>query len=123
MRYAFTLDPQSATPLHRQIYDEWRQGILSGRFRPGERLPSTRDLARTLTVARTTVTSAYDQLIGEGYLQSSHGSGTFVCRELPEELLRARRGPALRATLRATSGTTLRAAPETAIRLAKGTVE
>src|SRR5882724_10669044 len=40
MRYAFTLDPASPAPLHRQIYDEWRQGILSGRFRGGERVPS-----------------------------------------------------------------------------------
>ena len=44
-------------PLHRQIYEEWRQGILTGRFRRGERVPSTRDLALTLGVARTTVTA------------------------------------------------------------------
>jgi GntR family transcriptional regulator / MocR family aminotransferase len=93
MRVAFTLDYSSAAPLHRQVYEEWRQGILNGRFRRGERVPSTRELALTLAVARTTVTAAYDQLIAEGYLDSVRGSGTFVCRELPDELLRARRGP------------------------------
>jgi GntR family transcriptional regulator/MocR family aminotransferase len=96
MRVTFTLDASSGAPLHRQIYEEWRQGILNGRFRRGERVPSTRELALTLDVARTTVTAAYDQLIAEGYLDSLRGSGTFVCRELPDELLRARRTPAPR---------------------------
>ncbi len=91
MRVAFALDPSSPATLHRQIYDEWRRGILSGRFRGGERVPSSRDLARSLGVARATVTAAYDQLIGEGYLEAAHGSGTFVCRQLPDDLLRARR--------------------------------
>src|SRR5437763_3575736 len=111
MRYAFTLDPVSPTPLHRQIYDEWRQGILNGRFRGGERVPSTRELAATLDVARATVTAAYDQLVAEGYLESAHGSGTFVCRELPDDLLRARRAPAPAAI------------PDTAIRLATNGVD
>jgi GntR family transcriptional regulator/MocR family aminotransferase len=97
MHVAFVLDPASASPLHRQIYDQWREGILTGRFRRGERVPSTRELALTLDVARTTVTAAYDQLIAEGYLDSVRGSGTFVCRELPDELLHSRRAPAPRA--------------------------
>jgi GntR family transcriptional regulator/MocR family aminotransferase len=91
MPAAIVLDPKSETPLQRQIYDEWRRGILTRRFRGGQRLPSTRELARTLGVARTTVTAAYEQLIAEGYLEAAHGSGTFVCRELPDDLLRPRR--------------------------------
>jgi GntR family transcriptional regulator / MocR family aminotransferase len=78
----------SSVPLHRQIYDEWRNGILTGRFAPGERLPSSRDLATALAVSRATVTAAYEQLIGEGYLESERGSGTFVTRDLPDEPLR-----------------------------------
>ena len=93
MRVAMALDRDSALPLHRQIYEEWRGSILDGRFRSGERVPSTRDLAWSLGVARATVTAAYDQLIAEGYLESAHGSGTFVCRQLPEELLRPRHAP------------------------------
>ena len=53
-----TVSSRSATPLRRQIYDECRHGILAGRFRPAERVPSTRDLAVTLSVARTTVAEA-----------------------------------------------------------------
>lgn len=96
MPTAITIDPAVATPIHRQIYDAWRAGILAGRFRGGERVPSTRELAATLGVARSTVSQAYEQLIAEGYLQSAHGSGTYVCRELPEAWLRARPGPRAR---------------------------
>jgi GntR family transcriptional regulator/MocR family aminotransferase len=96
MRVAISIDRRSGLPLHRQVYEEWRRGILSGRFRNGERVPSTRELAAALDVARATVAAAYDQLTAEGYLEASHGSGTFVCRRLPEELLRPRQTPAAR---------------------------
>jgi GntR family transcriptional regulator/MocR family aminotransferase len=81
-----TVSPRSTAPLRRQIYDQYRRGILGGRFRPSERIPSTRDLAVTLSVARTTVAEAYDQLIAEGYLEATRGSGTYVCSQLPQEI-------------------------------------
>jgi GntR family transcriptional regulator/MocR family aminotransferase len=90
MTFAALLDRASSTPLRRQIYEQWREAILSGRFRPGQSVPSTRELAATLDVARSTVTEAYDQLIAEGYLESARGSGTFVCRELPDAMLTIR---------------------------------
>jgi GntR family transcriptional regulator/MocR family aminotransferase len=86
---AILVDRASAAPLHRQIYDQWRQGILTGRFRRAERVPSTRELSTALEVSRSTVTQAYDQLTAEGYLESARGSGTFVCHQLPDELLRS----------------------------------
>jgi GntR family transcriptional regulator / MocR family aminotransferase len=89
MRAAIVIDARSATPIHRQVYEAWREGILAGRFRGRSRVPSTRELAASLGVARSTVTQAYEQLIAEGYLQSAQGSGTFVCEQLPDELLRA----------------------------------
>jgi GntR family transcriptional regulator/MocR family aminotransferase len=91
MRTAIVLDKASAAPLHRQIYDQWRHGILTGRFRRAEQVPSTRELCAALEVSRSTVTQAYDQLIAEGYLESTQGSGTFVCRELPDDLVQPRR--------------------------------
>jgi GntR family transcriptional regulator/MocR family aminotransferase len=90
MRTPIVIDKRDPTPLHRQIYDAWREGILKRRLRPGERVPSTRELASGLQVSRSTVTQAYEQLIAEGYLESVHGAGTFVCRELPEALLRTK---------------------------------
>jgi GntR family transcriptional regulator/MocR family aminotransferase len=83
MPAAILLDRAAASPLHRQIYEQWRQGILTGRFRRAERVPSTRELSTELAVSRSTVTIAYEQLIAEGYLDTARGSGTFVCRELP----------------------------------------
>lgn len=88
MELAITLNHSSKTPLHRQLYDELRQSILAGRLAAGVRLPSSRALAASLEVSRTTVTQSYDQLISEGYLQTAIGSGTTVCQQLPDELLR-----------------------------------
>jgi GntR family transcriptional regulator / MocR family aminotransferase len=93
LNLATVLDRTSPAPLRRQIYEEWRTGILTGRFRPGARVPSTRELAGALGVSRSTVSEAWDQLIAEGYLETAHGSGTFVCRQLPEALLTPRWKP------------------------------
>src|SRR5215475_11545790 len=89
MDLAITLDQRSTTPLHKQLYDELRGAILTGRLKPGERVPSTRTLSHSLGVSRTTVTQSYDQLLSEGYLRSATGSGTFVGCELPDELLKS----------------------------------
>jgi GntR family transcriptional regulator/MocR family aminotransferase len=97
MRVAFVVDRRASAPLHRQIYDQWRDGILAGRFRRGERVPSSRELAGALGVSRTSVVGAYEQLIAEGYFDASVGSGTFVCRQLPDESLLATRTRAQRA--------------------------
>ena len=86
------LDRSSRAPLHRQLYDGLREGILAGRFPAGARLPSTRGLAAELDVSRNTVTSAFSQLLVEGYLEGRVGSGTYVAGDLPDEMLKARRG-------------------------------
>ncbi len=82
------LDSQSHVPLHRQLYEEIRRAILSGRLARGQRVPSTRALAESLGISRATVTLAYEFLLSEGYLQSATGSGTYVCRQLPEAMMR-----------------------------------
>jgi GntR family transcriptional regulator / MocR family aminotransferase len=87
MELTLSLDHDSAIPLHRQVYAELRRSILSGRLLPGQRVPSTRSLSQTLAISRTTVTQGYDQLLSEGYLETRHGSGTFVCRQLPDAML------------------------------------
>jgi len=65
-------------PLFRQVYVGLRQGILSGVFRAGERLPSTRDLAEQLDISRTVVVLAYEQLLAEGFVVGRAGAGTYV---------------------------------------------
>jgi GntR family transcriptional regulator/MocR family aminotransferase len=88
MDVPFVIDRASPPALHRQVYEQWRTGILSGRFRPGERVPSSRALAAAYRVARATITAAYDQLLAEGYFETRHGSGTYVSSELPDDALR-----------------------------------
>ncbi|WP_088889255.1 PLP-dependent aminotransferase family protein [Leptolyngbya ohadii] len=87
MDLTITLDNQIDRPLHQQLYEELRQTILTGRLLPRQKLPSTRSLAQSLHISRTTVTQSYDRLLSEGYLESIVGSGTYVCAQLPDELL------------------------------------
>jgi GntR family transcriptional regulator / MocR family aminotransferase len=82
-----TLDGESQTPLYRQLYDCLRRAILAGQLAPGTRLQSSRELAAELKVSRNTVVNAYEQLLAEGYLEGQIGSGTYVSRALPEDLL------------------------------------
>lgn len=87
MDLAITLDGDATLPLHRQLYEELRRAILTGRLLPRQRIPSTRELAKSLGISRTTVTQSYEQLLSEGYLETFVGSGTFVCAQLPDDLL------------------------------------
>lgn len=66
-------------PLYEQIYTYIRDEIAVGRIPTGERLPSTRLLARNLAVSRSTVEMAYDQLLAEGYIRTEPCRGFFVC--------------------------------------------
>jgi GntR family transcriptional regulator/MocR family aminotransferase len=63
-----------------EIYRQIRRAIADGRLRPGDCLPASRDLARSLQVSRTTVTLAYDRLASEGFLTSRIGAGTYVSK-------------------------------------------
>src|SRR5215470_19465754 len=71
-------------PLQIAICEALRAAMQQGRLPPGARLPSSRDLARQLRVARGTVVLAYEQLRAEGYLRAAHGAGTSVVDSLPE---------------------------------------
>ncbi len=61
-----------------QVYRQVRAAILDGRLRPGERLPPTRELARSAAVSRNTVSTAYERLLAEGFVTARVGSGTYV---------------------------------------------
>lgn len=87
-------DPPDGIARGAWLYDALRRAILGGVLKPGARLPATRDLARQQGVARGTVVAAYDHLAAEGYLQGAVGRGTFVARELPDDLLTIGRKPA-----------------------------
>jgi len=65
------------------VYRQLKDAVLEGRLRPADPLPSTRELARRLAVARNTVAAAFDRLIAEGFLYTKVGAGTFVARIAP----------------------------------------
>src|SRR5215471_7752109 len=78
-------------PLYRELYEQLQLAILEGRLHPGARLPSTRDVGRTYNLSRVTVVAAFEQLKSEGYVEGRIGSGTYVSKVLPEQLLHAQR--------------------------------
>lgn len=82
------LDSESETPLYLQISMWLQRAIVDGKLQPGQRVPSTRALARELRISRIPVVSAYELLIAEGYLQAFVGAGTCVCQSIPDAMLR-----------------------------------
>jgi len=78
----FHVDLIGRKDLSGEIYRQFRQAIASGRLRPGDLLPATRELACSLKVSRMTVTVAYDRLAGEGFVTARVGSGTRVSRHV-----------------------------------------
>ncbi len=75
---AVGLDPAAAEPLQRQLYNQLRDAVLSGRLPARFRLPPTRVLAADLGVSRNTVLAAIEQLTAEGYIEGRVGAGTYV---------------------------------------------
>ncbi|MBC3760222.1 MocR-like pyridoxine biosynthesis transcription factor PdxR [Quadrisphaera oryzae] len=73
-----TLQRRAGAPLHVQLADALRAAVRDRRLPPGAQLPATRRLSEQLGLSRATVTAAYDQLAGEGFLEARHGSGTRV---------------------------------------------
>ncbi len=77
------IDRTTSPPLYRQLYHWFRQAIVSGQLRPGQRIPSTRALAAELRISRLPVLNAFAQLHAEGYLETRVGSGTMVSPDVP----------------------------------------
>jgi GntR family transcriptional regulator/MocR family aminotransferase len=71
-------DDDGRRDLRQQVAEQLRQSIRTGSFAAGQRLPSSRALAAHLGVSRATVVAAVTELEGEGWVESRHGSGTYV---------------------------------------------
>ncbi len=80
----------SEVPLYRQLVTQVQLAILSGDLRPGDRLPSTRELARRFAIHPNTVSAGYRELEREGWTELRHGSGVYVCDRRPSEAVEAR---------------------------------
>src|SRR5688572_6152404 len=86
-----SLDRNSpARPLFLQVAATIAGEICRGRLRPGDHLPGTRTLARSLGVNRITILTAYDELVAEGWIVIRPASGARVADDLPEAVTRCR---------------------------------
>ena len=81
------LEKSSSVPLCGQLYAALRAEIVNGRLPVGQRLPSSRVLAKYLSASRNTVLEAFERLAAEGYLIGRVGSGTRVARPQPHTYL------------------------------------
>jgi GntR family transcriptional regulator len=84
----FRLDRSSGVPAYRQLVDQVRQALQLGILRPGDQLPTVRDVVRQIAINPNTVHRSYRDLEQQGLIEGRPGSGTFVKRSLdaaPEE--------------------------------------
>ena len=73
------LDYRDARPIYTQICDGIRDQILTGIMRPGDKLPSVRELATQLTINPNTIQCSYRELEMQGWIATVPGKGCFVC--------------------------------------------
>jgi GntR family transcriptional regulator/MocR family aminotransferase len=91
----FILNSSNPVPLYKQLYNQIREQILSGKLPADAKLPSVRDLASELSASCNTVDGAYQELAAEGYIYSKPRSGYFVSaldREVAPQALSGKPG-------------------------------
>jgi GntR family transcriptional regulator len=102
------IEPESPVPIYVQIEEQVRALVAAGRLRPGDQLPTIRQLAVDLGVNYNTVARAYLELERAGVITTQRGRGTFVAG-VPDEARQAQlRAEKLRAILRAALDEALR---------------
>ena len=94
-RLHLQIDERSGVPVYRQMMDQFKYYVAGGTLRPGDQIPSIRELAAALAVNPTTVVKAYTELEREGVIEKRHGKGAFVSAQAPA-LTSAEQGDALR---------------------------
>jgi GntR family transcriptional regulator len=83
----FSLDTANGIPIYRQIIQQVEYAILSGRIKPGDRLPTIRSLAIELKINPNTIAKAYGEMEIRGILVTQVGRGTYISdkKPVPEE--------------------------------------
>ena len=79
----FHLEARSGVPTYLQLVQQVRQAIRLGVLRPGDQLPTVKEVVGSLTINPNTVLKAYRELDREGLVEGRRGIGTFVSDELP----------------------------------------
>lgn len=79
----FHLDPRSGVPTYLQLVQQVRQAVNLGILKPGDQLPTVKEVVGALAINPNTVLKAYRELDREGLVVARRGVGTFVADELP----------------------------------------
>ena len=74
----FEINPHSGIPVYRQMMDQVRYYVTAGVLKPGDQLPSIRELSQRLSVNPTTVVKAYSELEHAEVIEMRHGKGAFI---------------------------------------------
>ena len=72
------LDLKSRKSIYEQVMEQLKEQIMTGQMATGEKLPSVRELSKSITVNPNTVQKAYRELERQGYVYTTSGVGTFV---------------------------------------------
>jgi GntR family transcriptional regulator len=94
------IDPESKVPIYVQIEEQVRALVAAGQLRPGEQLPTIRELAADLRVNYNTIARAYLELDHDGVISTQRGRGTFVAGVPDEEQMARKRHRKLNGVVR-----------------------
>ena len=83
IKYMFQLDLKSRKSIYEQVVDNIKELIMAGVLQTEDKLPSVRELSKTLTVNPNTVQKAYRELEYQGFIYTVSGLGTFVTAPAP----------------------------------------
>lgn len=93
----FRLDPRSGVPTYMQLVQQVRHAVQYGILRPGDQLPTAREVVEDLAINPNTVLKAYRELERQGFAHGRPGAGTFIAADAPEPLERSVHTPLRRA--------------------------
>ena len=85
------IEPSSAVPIYCQLAEQMREQIAAGLLKPGQQVPSVRQLAADLAINQNTILKVYNELVREGALTMERGSGTYVSDQAPGRAEEGRR--------------------------------
>ncbi|MDA0831900.1 MAG: GntR family transcriptional regulator [Planctomycetota bacterium] len=89
--FEFSIHPSSGVPIYRQLMDQVRAFVAGGRLKPGDMLPSVRQMAAELEINMMTVSKAYAKLQAEGLIERERGQGMRISEQTDSGTLTQRR--------------------------------
>jgi GntR family transcriptional regulator len=87
----FRVNPSSVEPVYAQIVRQAREAVARGTLRPGDRLPTIRELAMDLVINPNTIAAAYREMERTGLVNTQRGRGTFIAEMAPPTSITERR--------------------------------